>query len=121
MKIVTGQCFDHGVVMDFRSNLEVVTIRVILNFADEKLEFDPLRHISVSARRDDSDGVLEEIAALEAMRCILSNGHLEIWNPEGERLGASEGYLPMNAFVNVEYFEAELRNLKGRLEELRSA
>ncbi len=119
MKIVAGQCFDHGVMMDFRSKAEVVTIRVILNFADEKLAFDPFRHIGVSPRRNDPDGVQEEIAALKALRCILSNGHLEIWDPRGERLGASEGYIPMNVFINDKYFEEELRYLRERLEELR--
>lgn len=107
-----------GMVLDFVTNDEAVRVRTELSFAQERLGFDPVRGIGFTPNRDDSKFVQYEIAVLRFSRCILSNGHLEIWNQEDEALlGCSEACIPVNCFVNNEFYEAELGKLEALLGE----
>jgi len=47
-------------------------------------------------------------------RCILSNGHIEIWSQEDQvMLGRSETYMPINFFVDHEFYGSKLSLLQG--------
>lgn len=105
-----------GMVLDFVSDDEVVRVRTELSFADEQLRFDPVGGIGFRSNRDDQKFVRYEINVLRFSRCILSNGHLEIWNQEDEvLLGRSETCIPVNCFVNNEFYETELGKLEALL------
>jgi len=117
MKVGLAGCFEHGIAIDFESPHATVALRVSLNFADEKLMFDPVRHFSITSKREEKNAIREEVRALQFLRCILSNGHIEIWDPAGKRLGCSEGYIPVNCFVNNDYFEQQLRDLENLLQQ----
>jgi len=68
--------------------------------------------------RYDKQHVRYEIRVLEFQRCILSNGNLEVWDPESETmLGRSETCIPVNCFVNNEFYESELEKLNVLLGE----
>ncbi len=68
--------------------------------------------------RYDKQHVRYEIRVLEFQRCILSNGHLEVWEPESETmLGRSETCIPVNYFVKNEFYESELEKLNVLLGE----
>ena len=116
MKIAQAGCFEYGLVIDFESAHATVRLRVFANFVDEKLLFDPLRYFRIIPNRDRQEAIQEELSAVQFHRCILSNGHLEIWDPiSNNRLGCSEGYIPMNCFVNDEYFDQQTRDLEALL------
>lgn len=105
-----------GMVLDFVTDDEAVKIRTELSFADERLRFDPVNGIGFVPNRDDPTFVRHEISVLHFSRCILSNGHLEVWNQEDEAmLGRSETCIPVNCFVNEEFYKTELRKLDALL------
>lgn len=110
MSIVGGVHVKGGLILDFRSIAGVIQIRVMLDFVNEKLKFDPRSGFAIFQNRDDSSMAEEELAALKFERGILSNGSLEIWDPH--RLGCSAGYIPVNCYVNDEYFENEIRAIE---------
>lgn len=102
-----------GLVFDLVTEDEAVRIRTVLSFADERLKFDPLGGIGFTPNRDDLKYVQYEIDSLLFSRCILGNGHLEIWDQEREvMLGRSETCIPVNCFINTEYYESELSTLE---------
>jgi hypothetical protein len=116
MKIVQAICFEYGLIIDFESTQGIIRLRVILNFATEKLLFDPLQHLVVGSGRGNQDAIREELSALRFSRCILSNGHLEIWDPIKDiRLGCSEGYIPVNCRIDDDYFDEQTRVLEAIL------
>ncbi len=107
-----------GIALDFVSDDEAVRIRTVLDFSNERLHFDAVRGIGFSQNRDDRKYVNYEIAVLNFQRCILSNGHLEIWDQEPEKmLGRSETCIPVNCFVNEEFYTKELESLQRLLDE----
>ena len=113
---IVGQV-EGGMALDFVTLDGSVRIRTILNFLEERLHFDPIDGIAFKPDRDDQQHVSHEISLLEFQRCILSNGRLEIWNPESETmLGRSETCIPVNCFVNHEFYESELAKLNELLE-----
>ena len=103
-----------GIILHFMSLNQLVKIRIYLDFRNEKLRFDPLLDFVVTSNRSDQSAISYEITALEFIRCILSNGVLEIWDST-HRLGCSEAYIPINATVNFEYFDDQINELKGIL------
>jgi hypothetical protein len=105
-----------GLVLCFRSVTGTVELCVMLDFLNERLQFDPIRGFRISQDRSDKGRAEEELAALRFHRCILSNAHLEIWNSGAEtRLGSSDAYIPLNCFVNADYFDAEISTLESLL------
>lgn len=115
--MVVGQVTG-GMMLDFVTSDGALTLRTELSFADERLGFDPVRGIGFTPNRNDPAFVRYEINVLRFSRCILSNGHLEIWNQEAEALlGRSEACIPVNCFVNNDFYEAELGKLEALLDE----
>ncbi len=111
---ITGQ-IEGGLVFDLVTEDGAIRIRTVLSFADERLKFDPMGGIGITPNRDDPKYIQYEIDSLLFSRCILSNGHLEIWDQEDElMLGRSETCIPVNCFVNNDFYESEL-SLLGKL------
>jgi len=109
---IVGQ-IQGGIAMDFVSSDRTVRFRTVLDFSAEKLIFDPVQGIGFLQNRSDKDRVEIEIRILEFQRSILGNGHLEVWDPESDKmLGRSETCIPMNCFVNHEFYENELGTLR---------
>ena len=105
-----------GMVLDFLTEEEAVRIRTELSFADERLRFDPVQGIGFSRDRTDPTMIRHEIDVLRFSLAILSNGHLEVWSQENEMmLGRSETCIPVNCFVNHEFYESELAELNALL------
>ena len=108
MAIFVIEHIEGGLILDFISPAGTVMLRTRLDFLEEKLHFDPMRGFTISQDRTNHQQVQEELAALRFQRCILSNGHLEIWDScTTKRLGCSEEYLPLNCFVNDKFFDEE--------------
>lgn len=119
MTIVRGGYVDGGLVLDFRSNAGGIELRVMVDFMGEKLRFDPMSGFVIFQNRNNRLTAEEELAALRFQKGILSNGCLEIWDPNaGLRLGCSECYIPMNCMVNHEYFEEEATAIEKLLSEM---
>lgn len=113
MKTIGGGWVEGGLILDFRSKSGGTGLRVFLDFLNEKLIFDPISGFVMSSDRSNLQRAQEELAALKFQRCILSNGHLEIWDIQAEnRLGCSESYMPVNCFVNTEFFDKETKELE---------
>lgn len=116
MDITGGGWVQGGLILDSRSREGTVELQVALDFVAEKLHFDPMRGFKINKAREVPARVQDELAALRFLRCILSNGHLEIWDRvEESRLGCSESYIPLNCFVNTEFFNAEVAALEKLL------
>jgi len=116
MRIAQAICISNGLVIDFESQHAATRVRAILNFADEKLVFDPQQHFGILSNREKKESVREELAAVRFYRCILSNGHLEICDPiKKSRLGCSEAYIPINVMVNDDFFNQLISDLEALL------
>lgn len=116
MKIVQAICFEHGLIIDFESTQGIIRLRVILNYATEKLLFDPLRHLVINSSRGNQDAVGEELSALRFNRCIFSNGRLEIWDHIKDiRLGCSGAYIPVNCRFDDDGFDKQILTLEALL------
>jgi hypothetical protein len=107
-----------GFVFDLVTEDGAVRFRTELSFADERLKYDPIGGFGFTPNRNDPKFIQYEINSLLFSKCILSNGHLEIWDQEDEViLGRSETCIPMNCFVDTKYYESELSLLEKLLEE----
>jgi methylamine utilization protein MauJ len=116
MTLTNGAWIDGGLILDFQSATGTIKLRAMLDFAEEKLHFDPIRSLIITPDRTDRNRVVEELAVLRFQRCILSNGHLEIWDSDSEtRLGCSETFIPVNCFVNDKYFDSDSAALESIL------
>ncbi len=105
-----------GMKLDFITKDEAIRIRTVLSFAEERLLFDPIQGLGFVQNREDQKHIRLEIVLLKFQFCILCNGHLEIWDQETERiLGRSETCIPVNCFVNHEFYKSELAMLNGLL------
>lgn len=69
-----------GLVMDFVNKDATIQIRTEIAFSDERLRFDPLQGIGFTPDRSNSQRIEHEIDVLKFSRCILSNGHIEVWD-----------------------------------------
>ena len=113
MSLIRGGWIVGGLILDFQSEAGAIELRVMLDFKEEKLRFDPLTGFRIIQNRDNHEMAREEIAGLLFQRCIFSNGHIEIWDSQiDRRLGCSESYIPVNFRINDEYFEQEIAALK---------
>lgn len=107
MSAIAGHIVQGGLGIDMASALDVFRLRVFLDFENERLEFDPVGGFALRSQRVDEGNIREELAGLRFQRCILSNGHIEIWSTDGNtRLGCGQPYIPKNCMVNSEFFEA---------------
>ncbi|MCO7247742.1 methylamine utilization protein MauJ [Halomonas sp. Mc5H-6] len=112
---IAGQ-IEGGMVFDLVSDDSAVRFRTVLSFADERLVFDPVQGIGFTPDRGDQTLIRHELNVLRFQRCILSNGHLEVWDQESEvMLGRSEACIPVNCFVNMEYYDTEFATLEKLL------
>jgi len=109
--------WDHaGITLKFRSRGGIVELFVRLDFRNERLTFDPITQFSIVAKRGNRRQIEEELAAVRFLLALLSNGHVELWDAVSEqRLGRSQGYIPMNMMVNVDWFNAQIMELEGLL------
>jgi len=107
-----------GMVFDLVSEDAAIRIRTVLLFAGERLVFDPVHGVSFPPNRENKTYIRHELNVLHFSLCILSNGHLEIWDQEREiMLGRSETYIPLNCFVNTEFYDSEFATLERLLDE----
>jgi hypothetical protein len=107
MSAIAGHIVHGGLTIDLASTLDVCRLRVFLDFENERLEFDPVGGFALRSERVNEGNIREELAGLRFQRCILLNGHIEIWSADGNtRLGCGQTYIPKNCMVNSEFFEA---------------
>jgi hypothetical protein len=112
---IAGQV-EGGMVFDLVSEDDAIRFRTVLSFADERLVFDPVQGIGFTPNREDKAYIRHELNVLHFSRCILSNGHLEIWDQEREiMLGRSETYIPVNCYVHTEFYDSEFATLENLL------
>ncbi len=105
-----------GMVFNLVSEDNAIRIRTFLSFVDERLIFDPINGIGFTPNRNNKSYIRHELNVLQFSLCILSNGHLEIWDQDREIiLGQSETFIPKNCFVNCEYFDTEIATLQNLL------
>ncbi|ENI2479621.1 hypothetical protein ABXR30_005200 [Pseudomonas aeruginosa] len=107
---------DGGFCIQLKSAHRQFALEFFLDFQAERLVFDPLSNVAqLAAARSNREEVSEELSFLLFHKCILLNGHLEVWSADGtKRYGCSEGYMPVNCSVDLEWFaakEAELNEL----------
>lgn len=118
---IVGQT-EGGMAMEFSTDGGTVSFRVVLDFASERLIFDPIRGIGLIQDRESMERVEAEMNVLRFQRSILSNGRLEIWDPDSnDMLGRSETCIPVNCFVNDEFYTSELETLGNLLSKLEQA
>lgn len=112
---IAGQV-EGGLTFDLVSVDDAIRFRTVLSFVDERLVFDPLQGIGFTPNREDKAYIRYELNVLHFSKCILSNGHLEIWDQEREiMLGRSETFIPVNCYVNTEYYDSEFTTLEKLL------
>lgn len=116
MRLEIFSQIEGGMVVDLISHDDTFRLRAALNFAQERFQFDPLNGIGFVPDHGNKQNVRNEISLLKFQRCILSNGHIEIWNQETETmLGRSEPYIPRNFLVNDEFYKNEIAALENLL------
>ena len=83
-------------VLRCRSEERILEMVLCLNFASERLEFDPERGAGI--RDDGSVGAAEKaLGLLGFIRGLYSNGELEVWESDRQMLlGRCDAYIPMN-------------------------
>ncbi len=83
-------------VLKSESDDGLVEALLILNFGEERLEFDPFEHFSVG---DDGSprAVRHGLDGVGMRRALLLNGQLEVWDAEsGALLGRTDPYVGVN-------------------------
>jgi hypothetical protein len=83
-------------VLRCRSEERILEMVLCLNFASERLEFDPERGAGI--RDDGSIGAAEKaLGLLGFIRGLYSNGELEVWESDRQMLlGRCDAYIPVN-------------------------
>lgn len=116
MELISAIWLPGLLMLKFRSKAESVAISVELDFAAERLRFDPYRGLSLDSSRSSLPAIQEELASLRFLYCVLANGHVEIWDAgASKRLGRSETFVPVNVMLNCEWFEKEIAKLEALL------
>jgi hypothetical protein len=101
------------VTLTFRSAIGAIELAVQLDFADERLHFEPLL-MNIGASRASIEHVKEESAAVRFHYAILANGHLELWDQDAQkRLGRTDSYIPQNMMINSEWFTQRIAELEA--------
>ena len=117
VKFHEGGISKDGILLRFSSSFAVSCLDVFLDFKNERLIFDPIRDLK--ELKDDTKKVFvqESLAILKFVRCILSNGHIELWDTDTKQLlSKSESYIPLNCSVNTDFFRNEQARLEGLLD-----
>jgi len=115
-----GMVTEAADVVDGRLVLKIPSVDGILiallqlDFARERLVFDPFEHLAV---RDDGTpkAVRYRVEALSVQRALVLNGQLEVWNSAtGELLGRTDPYVGVNIDLGgtVRNLDAEVARLK---------
>jgi hypothetical protein len=91
----------------------LVLTGLFLNFAEERLEFDPFEGLVV--QDDGSPGAAMHIVdALKLRRRLIRNGQLEVWNADAEIvLGRCDPLVPVNVDIG-----ATVANLDAQIERI---
>jgi len=102
-----------SLVLRCHSHDELVSLLISLNFAQERLEFDP--ESDVTLQDDGSPQAIHNVRdRIAIMRQLLFNGQLEVWNAEQSTLlGRTDPYIPMNIDLrgteeNLDRYDAAL-------------
>jgi hypothetical protein len=94
--VVGGAATAGKLVLRCRSEERILEMVLCLNFASERLEFDPERGAGI--RDDGSVGASEKaLGLLGFIRGLYSNGELEVWESDRQMLlGRCGAYIPVN-------------------------
>jgi hypothetical protein len=112
MHLHTYYSDDGSVTLRLSSQGDAVTVWVVLDFAANKVHFDPL--MDVQCDDDGSARAADEIAdASQLQRDVFGNGMIEVWDCESCLcITQGDAYLPLNMFLDYEKSEAELHRLR---------
>ena len=105
---------DGRLVLKIPSADGIVIALLQLDFAHERLIFEPFEHLAI---RDDgsSKAVRYGIEALSLQRALTLNGQLEVWHADsGELLGRTDPHIPINIDLSgtLRSLDAEVTRLK---------
>ncbi len=119
MRLISAVWVESCLFLTFRSQSDLVEVKVTLDFEEERLIFDPLRALRVSRNRKVRTAIEEEIAVARFSFCIFCNGYLEIWDSGRDvRLGRSDVFIPVNMMVNPEGFKQQIAELESLLQSI---
>jgi hypothetical protein len=92
----------------YKSSDSLVSMQFYLDFAHERLRFDPYQ--GLQAIDDGSVSALRNAKALsEFLWAYFGNGELQMWNADtGELIGHCDAFIPVNVMLNIEGHDAEL-------------
>jgi hypothetical protein len=99
-----------------RSDDRILEMVLCLNFAAERLEFDPERGAGI---RDDGSVAAAEkaLGLLGFIRGLYSNGELEVWESDRQALlGRCDAYIPLNIDLQATDQAFEMMAVKVRAE-----
>jgi hypothetical protein len=87
---------DGQVMLQCSNSNHLINAAVMLNFAEERLEFDPVHAVRIF---DDgsSEAVRRELDRVRFVRALYGNGQVEVWAaPTNSILGRCDPFIPMN-------------------------
>lgn len=116
LRFYDGGVSKDGLLISLSSSYAVTSLDLFLDFKNERLIFDPIKDLHEVKNSNDKNFVRENLAILKFVKCILSNGHIELWDTDtNQLLCQSDSYIPLNCSVNFDYFEKELARLESLL------
>lgn len=116
------ESIDGCLVVNCRSDNNLVDVVLILNLPDEHLVLDPLKNIGL---KDDGsvEAIRNFIDRIQFVKGLFLNGKLEVWDDDkGKLLGRCNAFLPVNIDVSatidnwdqmLEKLNLELKNISG--------
>lgn len=98
-----------GLTLVGESPSDAAQLRVRIDFADDRLTFDPLQDLKLRKRLETRRHALDAVEALRLQECLFRNGRFEVWDAGGTvKLGESGPYLPFNCRIDFNAVEAEI-------------
>jgi len=94
MAVELIDCHEGKVNLAMTSPAGVATVLLVLDFADERLDFEIFQHMAV----EDDGSLAGAQAELDRARFVdryLGNGKLEVWSG-GQRIGRKDAFIPVN-------------------------
>lgn len=115
--VPTEAAVDGGsLCLRLQSEDSALTIQLRLEFAQERLQFDPLADMVCTPNRAHTEGLRAEIRFHEFRMALLLNGRLEVWEPAAFLLlGQTAEYIPRNLQVDYPAYEQAIGDLKQAL------